>query len=335
MFSDEIAIDLGTANTLVYNKSQGLLYNAPSYVAQNTENKKIVALGSQAKEMVGRTNPLIMTSRPLLDGVISEYECVLPMMKEVLRRTSPPLKRKLTISVPNGVSDIEMRAVVDLGYQLGYRKLEIVDEPLMAALGEGLDINQSYGRMIVDIGAGTTDIAVISLGSIVVGESIKIASDDFDDAIIKMIQDKYRLKIGKLTAERIKMIYAEKIKGLMEHCQESDDSFIEVSGLHIIKGIPGIIEVELREIRECICPLENMLIEAIQGVLSRTKPELLSDIMEEGILITGGGSLIPHVAKQIEIACELPVRQSDFPLDSVGKGLELKIKGYPVKPKYA
>ena len=216
LFFDEIAIDLGTANTLVYKKRQGLIYNEPSYIAQNSKDKSVIALGMSAKEMLGRTNADIMTSRPLIDGVISEYECVYPMIKEILKRHKSGLKRKRRISVPNGVSEIEMRAVLDLGYQLGYKKLEIVDEPLVAALGEGVNINEAKGHMIIDIGAGTTDIAVISLGSIVVGKSIKVASDDFDEAIIKLLRDEYKLGIGKLNAETIKLKSTKRVNGQNE-----------------------------------------------------------------------------------------------------------------------
>lgn len=325
-FIDEIAIDLGTANILVYKKSKGLIYNEPSYIAQNTKNKSVVALGVPAKEMLGRTNTNIMTSRPLIDGVISEYECVYPMIKEILKKHQQRRKGKMTISVPNGVSEIEMRAVMDLGYQLGYKKLEIVDEPIVAALGEGVNINQAKGHMIVDIGAGTTDIAVISLGSIVVGKSIKVASDDFDEAIVKLMRDKYKLSIGKLTAESIKIQYTKMI-------MEQELLPIETTGLNVIKGVPEKKQIRVEEITESIVPLVDLIVDGIHEIMEETEPELIADIIDSGIILTGGGSMIPMVYDKITSSIDIPVRLSNEPLNSVGNGLKKKLNGYRVRPK--
>ncbi len=326
LFIDEIAIDLGTANTLVYKKSQGLIYNEPSYIAQNTEDKSVIALGVSAKEMLGRTNTSIMASRPLIDGVISEYECVYPMIKEILKKNKQKFKRKMTIAVPNGVSEIELRAVINLGYQLGYKNLEIVDEPIVAALGEGIDINEAKGHMIIDIGAGTTDIAVISLGSIVVGKSIKVASDDFDEAIIKLLRDEYRLSIGKLTAEAIKIQYTQRIN-------DHDEGDIQTTGLHVVKGVPEKKTVSIEKITEYLCPIVDLIVDGLHDVLEETEPELISDIIDSGIILTGGGSMIPMVYERIDKSVDIPIQLSKEPLNSVGNGLKKKLSGYRVRQK--
>lgn len=324
---NEVAIDLGTANTLIYNKNKGLLYNEPSFVALNRSNKRVIALGHEAKEMLGRTNDNIDALRPLIDGVISEYESVVPMIKEILRKIpSSMVKGRLTISVPNGVSEIEMRAVIDLGHQMGFSRLEIVDEPVVAALGEGVDINEARGNMIVDIGAGTTDIAVISLGSIAVGRSIKIASDDFDDAIIRLLRDEFNLDIGKLTAEKTKIEYSKNF-----YCDGIDS--LEITGLNLIKGVPEKKVVTFEQITKAIMPMLDLIIEGICDVLENTGPELVADIMETGIILTGGGSINPLIESKIENRCALPVICSKTPLNSVGNGLMKKICGYKVREK--
>ncbi len=327
LMGNEVAIDLGTANTLIYNKKKGLLYNEPSFIALSKVNKSVIALGNEAKEMLGRTNSSIEAIRPLIDGVISEYECVVPMIKEILKKSSSSrFKRKLTISVPNGVSEIEMRAVVDLGYQMGFSKLEIVDEPIVAALGEGIDINEAKGNMIVDIGAGTTDIVVISLGSIAVGRSIKIASDDFDDAIIRLFRDEFNLDIGKLTAEKVKIEYAKNF-----NCDSIKT--IEVAGLNVIKGVPEKTVVSFEKITVATQSVIDLIVKEICTVLENTDPELVADIMETGIVLTGGGSLHPLVESSIVSSCGLNIICSKTPLNSVGNGLLKKIRGYKVKEK--
>lgn len=324
---NEVAIDLGTANTLIYNNKQGLLYNEPSFVALNKRNNNVIALGYEAKEMLGRTNNNIEALRPLVDGVISEYESVVPMIKEILKKNSLlKVKRRLTISVPNGVSEIEMRAVVDLGHQMGFSKLEIVDEPIVAALGEGIDINEARGNLIVDIGAGTTDIAVISLGSIAVGRSIKIASDDYDEAIIRLLRNEYNLDIGKLTAEKVKIEYSKSYRG-------ENSKVIEVTGLNVIKGVPEKRMISFDEIAVAIMPMIDLIVDGLCDVLESTGPELLADIMNTGVILTGGGSINPLVESTIQKRCGLKVIASEMPLNSVGNGLMKKIAGYKVKEK--
>lgn len=327
IMGNEIAIDLGTANTLIYNKKKGLLYNEPSFVALSRSNKNVIALGNEAKEMLGRTNTKIDAVRPLIDGVISEYEYVVPMIKEIFKKIpSTLLKGRLTISVPNGVSEIEMRAVVDLGHHMGFSKLEIVDEPIVAALGEGIDINEARGNMIVDIGAGTTDIAIISLGSIVVGKSIKIAGDDYDEAIIRLLRNEFNLDIGKLTAEKVKIEYTKNFN-------HKSDQKMEVTGLNVIKGVPEKKEVSYKRITAALNPVIDLLVEGIYDVLENTGPELVSDIMETGVILTGGGSINPLVKSRIESRCRINIISSKTPLNSVGNGLMKKIKGYKVKEK--
>lgn len=327
MMSNEFAIDLGTANILVYNKYKGLIYNEPSYIALNKYSKKVIAIGNEAKDMLGRTNTAIETSRPMIDGVISEYNQLLPMVKSILKKRKIPfIGCRLTISVPYSISEIEMRSVIEMGTELGFRKIEIVDEPVVAALGEGVNINEAKGNMIVDIGAGTTDIAVITLGSIATGKSIKIASDDYDDAIIKLIKEQYNLEVGKLTAEKVKM-------SLSKSFNNNKDSEISVAGLDVVKGVPDRKSISIHKLSLNLYPVSEIIIDAIHKVLEETDPELVSDILNNGIILTGGGSFNPLLKKMIEERIGLKVISSLSPLNSVGNGLLKKINGYNVRQK--
>lgn len=326
MLSNEVAIDLGTANILVYT-SKGLIYNEPSFVAIDISSNKVIAIGHEAKAMLGRTNKGIKTMRPMVDGVISEYRYIMPMIQSILKRNKIPFNtRKVTISVPYGVSEIEMRSVIEVGAELGFHKIEIVDEPVVAALGEGVDINEAKGTMIVDIGAGTTDIAVITLGSIARGQSIKIASDGYDDAISGLIRDQHKLEIGKLMAEQVKIMFCA-------HESKDETSDITVSGLNVVKGLPESTQIHRQEIYKCLYPVVVAIVEAVHHVLEETDPELVSDIMTGGIILTGGGSFNPMVKVLLEERTGLDVHTSETPLASVGKGLMRKLEGYHIRQK--
>ena len=325
--SNEIAIDLGTENILVYNKNKGLIYNEPSFIAFDKKNNRVIAIGNEAKAMLGRTNKDIETLRPMVDGVISEYNYVLPMLKCILKRNKQVFNaRKVTVSVPYGVSEIEMRSVVELASELGFTKIEIVDEPVVAALGEEVNINEAKGHMIVDIGAGTTDIAVISLGSIATGKSIKIASDDYDDGIIAMFRSKYKLEIGKLKAEKVKRHFCA-------HYFDNRDGTISVTGLNVVKGLPESKEVSSQDVKEVLYPIVETIVDAVHNVLEETEPELVADIISGGIRLTGGGSYNPLVKEMLEVRIGLEVIHSKTPLDSVGNGLMRKLKGYTIRQK--
>ena len=327
MINNEIAIDLGTANILVYNKDKGLVYNEPSFVAIDKKSKKIIAIGHEAKAMLGRTNKDIETFRPMIDGVISDYKYVLPMVKRILKRNKFPFNaRKVTISVPYGVSDIEMRSVVEMAEELGFHKIEIVDEPVVAALGEGIDINEAKGNLIVDIGAGTTDIAVITLGSIAIGKSIKIASDDYDAAIIGLIRNQYNLEIGQLTAEKVKMSFCR-------YYGDKELSTISVAGLNVVTGLPDSKVIKIEALTTKLTPVVEMIVDAVHSVLEATDPELVSDILANGLILTGGGSFNPLVKQMIADRTGLEVITSLAPLDSVGNGLMRKLNGYTIRQK--
>jgi len=322
----EIAIDLGTANTLAYSREEGLFYNEPSYVAFKKENNNnhIIAMGTEAKMMTGRTGASIEALRPMLDGVISEYLAIVPMVERIIKMNKHrAIGKKLTISVPYGVTEIEMRAVADLGRQVGFSKMEIVDEPVVAALGEGIDIHSSRGCMLVDIGAGTTDIAVICLGGIVVGKSVKFAGDDFDEAIMNYILDKYRLSIGNLTAEKLK-----------KQLTDSDAAEIPAAGLNCVTGLPEQVMVAKKELQNVLIPVIDKVAQAIRDVLELVPPELISDIMQDGIYLTGGGSMVPLVKERLNHLFEITFLHSQYPLMSVGNGLMKKLSGISVPMKY-
>lgn len=300
----DLAIDLGTATVLVYVKGKGILLKEPSVVAINKMNNKVLAVGEEARKMIGRTPGNIVAVRPMRDGVISDYDVTERMLKEFIKRASGKgriVAPTVMICIPSQATEVEKRAVMDAARNSGAKKVHLIEEPLAAAIGSGLDITKPNGNMIVDIGGGTTDIAVISLGGVVVRQSIKIAGDKFDDAIIKYVKNKYKIMIGEKTAEELKVSIGSVFKG-------SRNLVTSVKGRNLISGLPDSVEVSTEEIREALLEPVQVIVENVKNILEKTPPELAADIIEKGILMTGGGALLDGLDKLIEINTGVSVR---------------------------
>ncbi|MFY9176586.1 MAG: rod shape-determining protein MreB [Caldicoprobacterales bacterium] len=320
--SRDIGIDLGTSSVLIYARGKGVVLREPSVVAIDIKGRKILAVGSEASRMLGRTPGNIVALRPLQDGVISDYELTEEMLRYFLRKAIPKRlgrKPRVVVCVPSGVTEVEKRAVIDASYEAGARRTYIIEEPIAAAIGAGLDISRPYGNMIVDIGGGTTDIAVISLGGAVVTDSIKVAGDVFDESIIRYMRKRYNLLIGDRTAEEMK-------KRIGSAYPRKEEIIMEVTGRNLISGLPKTIPVSSNEMAEALQePLETIAY-TIHSVLEKTPPELSSDISENGITMTGGGSLLYGLDKLLEENLKIKVNLAHDPLSCVaigtGKALE-------------
>lgn len=299
MFGQEIGIDLGTASILVYVKGRGIVAREPSVVAVDRETKRLLAVGEEAQKMLGRTPGNIVAVRPLREGVISDYTVTERMLKYFIQKVTKRgffnsfFKPRVIICVPSGVTEVEERAVIDAGIQAGARRVQLIEEPLAAALGVGIDVNLPCGSMVVDIGGGTSDIAVISLGGTVLSRSIKVAGDNFDDAIIKYIRRKYNVLIGERTAEELKIKIG---------CVKKKTKYltIPVRGRSLVSGLPKTIQVSSDEMCEALYETAMQIVEEVRNVLEDTPPELVGDISSRGILMTGGGSLIYGMDKLIQ-----------------------------------
>ncbi|BDU50929.1 rod shape-determining protein [Haliovirga abyssi] len=316
-FSEDIGVDLGTANTLFYVKHKGIVLNEPTVIAINNKNKSVCAVGNNAKKMIGKTPKNIDALRPLKDGVIADYEVTEKMLKEFFKIVS---KKKLftnprvVICVPAGVTQVEKRAVMDVAKEAGSREVYLIEEPMAAAIGAGLDIFEPHGNMIVDIGGGTTEIAVISLGGVVQTHSLRVAGDKLDDAIVEYVKKKHNLLIGNKTAEDIKVNVAT---------AEKDDKeiFYEVRGRNILSGLPRNIKVSSKEIGEAISDLVYRIVEEVHVILEKTPPELSADIYQKGLVLAGGGALIKNLDKKISQEIEIPVLVAENPLECVVTGI--------------
>ena len=312
----DLAIDLGTATVLVYVKGKGVILKEPSVVAINRNNNNLLAIGEEARKMIGRTPGNIVAVRPLRDGVISDYDITQKMLKEFIRRACG--KRNISapnviVCVPSQATEVEKRAVIDAAANSGAKTVHLIEEPLAAAIGAGLDITKPNGSMVVDIGGGTCDIAVISLGGVVERESIKVAGDKFDDAIIKYVRNKYKLMIGEKTAEDLKINIGSAFKN-------SGDLTYIMKGRNLITGLPDEIEINTEEIRIAIQePVQN-IVDTVKKVLERTPPELASDIIERGIVMTGGGSLLHGLDKLIEFKTGVSVTVAEDSVECVARG---------------
>lgn len=295
MFGQDIGIDLGTASVLVYIKGKGVVTKEPSVVAVDKNNNKLHAVGEEAQRMLGRTPGNIVAIRPLRDGVISDYNTTERMIKYFLNKVTKKsiFKPRVIICVPSGVTEVEERAVIDAGIQAGASKVHLIEEPLAAAIGVGIDIAQPYGSMIVDIGGGTTDVAVISLGGIVTSQSIKVAGDKFDDAIVKYIRKKYNVLIGERTAEELKIRVGCVYK-------RDEEVSMEIRGRSLVSGLPKTIVVYSSEMLEALAEPSSAIVDAVRAVLEKTPPELIGDISARGIVLTGGGSLVYGLDKLIQ-----------------------------------
>jgi len=338
-FSYDIGIDLGTANTLVFVKGKGIAIREPSMVARHKKTKQIIAIGTEAKKMLGKTPASIVTVRPLRGGVIADFDATEAMIKHYIKQVHElgnPLPRllarpKVVIGIPSAVTEVERRAVWEAALSAGAREAYLIEEPMAAAIGEDISVFQSKGVMVVDIGGGTTEIAVISLGGIVVGRSIKLAGDDMDEAILHYIRLRHGLLIGEKTSEDIKIkigsAYGQRAKSKAQRAKEKDEVEVEkgekmmiVRGRDIETGLPKSLRVTEAEIREALSPILTKIIQSVADVLEETPPELLPDILEQGILLTGGGANLAGLDQLLIERVHLPVVVSEDPLTSVVRG---------------
>lgn len=316
MLGSDIGIDLGTANVLVYLKGKGVVLNEPSVVAFDRDTNKIKAIGEEARLMLGRTPGNIVAVRPLRQGVISDYTVTEKMMKYFIQKATgrKNLRRpRISVCVPSGVTEVEKKAVEDATYQAGAREVAIIEEPIAAAIGAGIDIARPCGNMIVDIGGGTSDIAVISLGGTVVSTSIKIAGDDFDEAIVRYMRKKHNLLIGERTAEDIKI----KIGCAYERPEVLS---MDVRGRNLVTGLPKTITVTSEETLEALHETTSQIVEAVHTVLETTPPELAADIADRGIVLTGGGSLLSGLEELIESKTGITTITAEDPMTAVAVG---------------
>jgi len=312
----DIGIDLGTANVLIYVKDEGILLDEPSVIAIDTDTKEVLAVGEEANKMLGRTPDKVKAIKPLKDGVIADFEYTNRMLEEFIKKIKKKgslKKSKILICCPANITQVEKNAMYELAENIGAKKIYIEDEPKVAALGAGLEIGQASGCMVIDIGGGTTDIAVLSLGSIVNSSSIKVAGNTFDKAIIDYIKDKYDLLVGEKTAEEIK-IKLGAIKDIDE------DNTMEIKGRSISEGMPKTIIITEKEIKEALLPQVDKINQEIKKVLENTLPELSSDIVDKGIIITGGGALIKGIADYIQEDIKIPIYIAESPLTCVAEG---------------
>lgn len=318
-FTNDLAIDLGTANTLVFARDRGIIINEPSVVAIHRNSRgqtRVLAVGKEAKDMLGRTPGSIQAIRPLKDGVIADFEVTQSMLKYFIHKSSE--KRTITrpriiICIPFGITQVEKRAVKESAQSAGAREVYLIEEPMAAALGAGLPISEPSGNMIVDIGGGTTEVAVISLGGIVYSKSVRVAGDKFDDAIVNYIKKKYSLLIGERTAEQIKLSIG------CAYPFEEEKNY-EVKGRDLISGAPKTIEVNSEEIRDALAEPVSAVIDTIKTALERTPPELAADIVDNGIILAGGGALLANLDILIKEKTGLPVALAEDPLTCVVRG---------------
>lgn len=313
----DIGIDLGTASVLVYVKGKGVVLKEPSVVAFDRNTNKIKAIGEEARLMLGRTPGNIVAVRPLRQGVISDYTVTEKMLSYFISRTVGKSlfgrKPRISVCVPSGATEVEKKAVEDATYQAGAREVSIIEEPVAAAIGAGIDIAKPYGNMIVDIGGGTADIAVISLGGVVVSNSIKVAGDDFDEAIVRFMRKKHNLLIGERTAEEIKINVGTVYK-------RPENLTMDVRGRNLVTGLPKTVTVTSEETEEALREPAYQIVDAVHNVLERTPPELAADISDRGIVLTGGGSLIQGLEELIEEKTGINTMTAEDPLTAVAIG---------------
>jgi len=320
LFVPDVAIDLGTANTLVFVKGRGVVLSEPSVVAVNAKTDEVVAVGSAAKHMIGRTPAHIVASQPLKNGVIADFEVTEKMLTYFIRsaRMQRSLLRymvrpRVAVCVPSGVTGVELRAVKEATESAGARKAYTIEEPLAAAIGADVPVSEVEGSMVVDVGGGTTEVAVISMGGIVTKTSVRVAGNDMDVAIASHIQKNYQIAIGTQTAEQLKIEL-----GSASPMPEEDAA--QVRGRDIVTGLPKTVVITSEEIREAIAPAVGTIVEAVQNTLDPTPPELVSDIMDRGILLAGGGALLRHLDERLRKETGVPVHVAEEPLTCVARG---------------
>jgi rod shape-determining protein MreB and related proteins len=312
----DMAVDLGTANTLVYVRGRGIVLNEPSVVALNTNNGQVVAVGVEAKRMIGRTPGNIVAVRPLKDGVIADFDVTERMLRyfiQKVHRRTRMAKPRIVVAVPSGITGVEQSAVKEAGHQAGARKVYIIEEPMAAAIGAGLPVNEPTGNMVVDIGGGTTEVAVISLGGIVTSQSIRIGGDELDQAIITFGKKEHSLMLGERTAEEIKLALGSAFPA-------KDEPHAEIRGRDLVSGLPKTVLISAAEIRGAIDEPINLIIDTVKSTLDKCPPELAGDVMDRGIALTGGGALLRGLDQRIREETGMPVHIADSPLDSVVLG---------------
>jgi rod shape-determining protein MreB len=331
-FSLDIGIDLGTANTLVNVKGKGIVINEPSWVVVNKKTKETIAVGAAAKEMVGRTPANFVAIRPLRDGVISEFEITKSMLEyfigKVHQQTLVPMPRpRVCIGIPSGATEVEKRAVYDAAMASGAREAYLIEEPRAAALGAGLPVNEIKGTMVVDIGGGTTEVAVISMGGVVISRSLRVAGDELDEDILQYIRKKYNLLIGERLAEQVKI-------NIGSAYPLQTELTYTVRGRNLITGLPGSLEVSSVEIREAISNSIQVIIDTIKDALDEVPPELISDLLDNGICLAGGGAQILGLVPRLKDELNLRVWIADDPMTCVARGAELVLENIAAHEKF-
>jgi rod shape-determining protein MreB len=323
LFSTHFAMDLGTANTLIYMKGEGIILNEPSVVAIDNNSGKVIAVGREAKEYIGRTPPNISAIRPLKDGVIADFDVTKAMIKyflTVVRKDRKIQKPKMVVGVPSGITMVEKKAVVDACFQVGIRDTYLIEEPMAAAIGSDMPIELPRGNMVVDIGGGTTEVAIISLAATAYSESLRVAGDELDESIVRYLQKKHQIAIGLIAAEKIKL------EGASVYPTEGRGNALNVVGKDLLTGIPKSMRITSEEIREAIEEPVSAIIDSIRRALEKLPPEFASDLSESGMILTGGGALLGGLDRRIEKETGINVYVADDPLLSVvlgaGKALE-------------
>ncbi|MFD1430930.1 MULTISPECIES: rod shape-determining protein [Lacticaseibacillus] len=329
--SKNIGIDLGTANTLVYVDGKGIVLNEPSVVAKNTQTEEIIAVGEEARAMIGRTPANITAIRPMKDGVIADYDTTAAMLKYFMSKAlgNKNAHPQVMVCVPSGVTEVEKRAVIDAAKVAGAKDAFVIEEPYSAAIGAGLPVMDPTGSMVVDIGGGTTDVATISLGGIVSSRSIRMAGDKIDEAIITYIRQNFNLLIGERTAEDIKMQIGS---ASLEKAKEIDG--MSIRGRDLLSGLPKTIDISAIDIATAMQEIVAAIIDAVKETLEETSPEIAADVIDHGIVLTGGGALLKHLAEVISDATKVPVFIAQDPLDCVAIGTGESLKNIDVLKKH-
>ncbi|MBO8126190.1 MAG: rod shape-determining protein [Firmicutes bacterium] len=324
-FSKDMGIDLGTANTLVYVRGKGIVVREPSVVAIDRDTEQVLAVGEEAKRMVGRTPGNIVAIRPMKDGVIADFDTTEKMLRYFINKVHRGrlLKPRVIVCVPTGVTEVEKRAVIDATLQAGAKDARLIEEPMAAAIGAGLPVQDATGSMIVDIGGGTTEVAVISLGGVVSSRSIRVAGDEMDEAIVQHVRRTYNLMIGERTAEEVK-------KQIGTAFDIGETETMEVRGRDLVSGLPKTVTVTTEEIREALSEPVASIVEAVRSTLERTPPELSADIMDKGIVLAGGGSLLKGLDRLLAEETGMPVLVAEDPLSCVAIGTGAALEHFDV-----
>ena len=318
LFSRDIGIDLGTANTLVHVRERGIVISEPSVVAIESRSKKVLAIGAEAKRMVGRTPANIIAVRPLRDGVISDFDVTEQMIKYFVHRVHDRVglipRPRMLLGVPSGVTEVEKRAVRDAAFNAGARWARLIEEPMAAAIGAGLPVGEPSGSLVADIGGGTTEVAVISLGGIVVSRSIRIGGDEMDQEVVAFARREFNLLVGERTAEEIKIAIGSAYEG------DHDEHRVTLRGRDLLTGLPRSVEITAEQVREAIEPSVQQIVDTIKDTIEETPPELVADIMDQGIVLAGGGALLQGLDRRVAEATQMPVHVADDPLTCVVRG---------------